>query len=152
MPNESAANESALREHVLALLEKEQAHAGFDKGVSNMPFELQGKRPQGAAHSPWDILEFVRDLDYVSPDWPSGYWPKSPNPPDEKAWDRTAAAFRADLEAMKELVRNEATDLFAPIPHGDGQTILREALLVADHNAYHLGELILLRRPLGAWK
>jgi hypothetical protein len=156
-------NDTALREHVLALLEKDQAHAGFEKAVANMPFELQGKRPEGAAHSPWqtlehlriaqwDILEFVRNPNHVSPDWPSGYWPKSPNPPDNKSWEESVAAFRSDHDAIKELVRNEATDLFAPLAHGDGQTILREALLVADHNAYHLGELLLLRRLLGAWK
>jgi len=156
-------NDTALREHVLALLEKDQAHAGFEKAVANMPFELQGKRPEGAAHSPWqtlehlriaqwDILEFVRNPNHVSPDWPSGYWPKSPNPPDKKSWEESVAAFRSDHDAIKELVRNEATDLFAPLAHGDGQTILREALLVADHNAYHLGELVLLRRLLGAWK
>src|SRR5579884_2848257 len=102
-------NETVLREHVLALLEKEQAHAGFEKAVKNMPFELQGKRPQGAAHSPWeilehmriaqwDILEFVRNPDHVSPDWPQDYWPKSPNPPDAQAWEKSCHAFRADLE------------------------------------------------------
>lgn len=155
-------DESALREHLLALLEKENAHAGFEKAVKNMPYELQGKRPQGSAHSPWeilehmriaqwDILEFIRDPEHVSPEFPKGYWPSTPNPPDAKAWETSVKKFRADQESIKELVRTEATDLFAAIPNGDGQTILREALLVADHNAYHLGELILLRRLLGTW-
>ena len=155
--------DAALREHLLALLEKEQAHAGFEKAVKDLPFELQGTRPPGSPHSPWellehmriaqwDILEFVRNPQHVSPKWPAGYWPKSQNPPDEAAWQDSVAAFRADLESVKELVRNEGTDLFAPLAHGDGQTILREVLLVADHNAYHVGELVLLRRLLGAWK
>lgn len=99
-----------------------------------------------------DILEFSRDPKHKSPDWPVGYWPASKTPPDEKAWDRSVRAFRKDLKAMCDLVADEKTDLLAKIPHGDGQTILREALLTADHNAYHLGEMVLLRRLLGAWK
>jgi hypothetical protein len=156
-------NDVALREHVLALLGEEQAHAGFDKAAQKMPDELQGKRPEGSPHSPWellehlritqwDILEFTRNPKHVSPDWPEGYWPKSSAPPDKNAWEKSAGAFRADLEAMKDLVRDKKNDLFARIPHGTGQTMLREALLVADHNAYHIGELVLLRRILGAWK
>ena len=100
----------------------------------------------------WDILEFSRDAQHKSPKWPEEYWPKRPAPPDEKAWDKSVRAFRRDLKAMSDLVANPATDLFARIPHGNGQTILREALLIADHNAYHLGELVLLRRLLGAWR
>ena len=119
--------------------------------------------PKGAEHSPWeilehlriaqwDILEFSRDPGHQSPDWPGGYWPATPAPPDDKAWDKSVRAFRRDLKAIGDMVKNPATDLFAPIPHGSGQTVLREVLLVADHNAYHLGELVLLRRLLGAWK
>ena len=99
----------------------------------------------------WDILEFSRNAKHVSPPFPDGYWPDEDAPPDAVAWDRCLAAFRADLQAMQDLVADPSTDLFAPIPHGDGQTILREALLVADHNAYHLGQLVMLRRMLGAW-
>jgi hypothetical protein len=99
-----------------------------------------------------DILEFSRDAKHVSPEWPSGYWPKSKTPPNDKAWAKSVRAFAADLETMRELVAADSTDLHAPIPHGDGQTILREALLIADHNAYHLGEMVLVRRLLGAWK
>lgn len=99
----------------------------------------------------WDILEFSRNADHISPAWPQGYWPDDDSPPDPTAWDRTVAAFRADLRAMQDLVGDSAVDLFAPIAHGDGQTILREALLAADHNAYHLGQLVMLRRVLGAW-
>jgi hypothetical protein len=99
----------------------------------------------------WDILEFSRDPDHVSPSFPDGYWPETDAPPDGLAWDRSVQAFRDDLQAMIELVENPTTDLYARIPHGDGQTILREALLVADHNAYHLGQLVFLRRCLHAW-
>ncbi len=99
----------------------------------------------------WDILEFARNPKHKSPEFPKGYWPEAPTPPNEKAWQKSVNAFRADLKAMTELVANESTDLFAKIPHGDGQTVLREALLLADHNAYHLGQLVLVRRLLGAW-
>ena len=99
----------------------------------------------------WDILEFSRNPSHVSPPWPVGYWPNGDAPPDALAWDRAVDAFRADLAAMCELVNDSATDLFAPLPHGDGQTVLREALLVADHNAYHLGQLVVVRRLLGCW-
>jgi len=97
------------------------------------------------------MLEFSAKAAHVSPAWPAGYWPASPEPPDSHAWDKSVAAFEADLKAMRELVAGEASDLFTPFPWGDGQTLLREALQVADHNAYHLGELVLLRRLLGAW-
>ena len=100
----------------------------------------------------WDILEFSRNGKHVSPEWPAGYWPKTEAPPDAAAWDESIAQFQKDLKAMQDLVADEKTDLFARIPWGDGQTILREALLVADHNAYHLGQLVDVRRFLGAWK
>lgn len=154
---------AALREHVLELLKGGHAHATFDQTIKGIPPELRGKKPKGAEHSAWqllehlriaqsDILEFSRDAKHKSPDWPGGYWPTKPAPPDEKAWDKSVRAFRRDLNALCALVANESTDLFAPIPHGTGQTVLREALLAADHNAYHLGQLLLLRRLLGAWK
>ena len=158
----SAGQDKALREHLVNLIRGGHAHADFDTAIKNLPSALRGKRPKGAEHSPWeildhlritqwDILEFSRNPGHQSPDWPSGYWPSSPTAPDEKAWDKSVRAFRKDLNAMVALVEDPSTDLFAKIPHGDGQTILREALLVADHNAYHLGELVLVRRLLGAW-
>jgi hypothetical protein len=157
------ANDQSLRKHVLYLLAEGGAHANFDAIVKDMPYNLQGKTPKNAEHSPWqllehlriaqwDILEFCRNPKHVSPDFPSGYWPSSSAPPDEKAWKKSAAAFHADHKAMVDLVAGKSTDLFARIPHGDGQTILREALLVADHNAYHLGQLVMVRRLLGAWE
>jgi hypothetical protein len=123
---------------------------------------LRGRKPRAAQHTAWqllehlriaqwDILEFSRKPKHVSPAWPDGYWPATPAPPDEAAWDKSVRRFRADLKAMQKLVANPASDLFAPLPHGDGQTLLREALLLADHNAYHVGQLVLLRRLLGAW-
>jgi hypothetical protein len=155
--------QKSLPEHLVELLNGGHAHIDFENAVKGWPVQLQGKRPEGAAHSPWevlehlrlaqwDILEFTRNPKHVSPEFPAGYWPKSPAPPDSKAWNKSVAAFRADLKAMIKIVESKSTDFFAPLPHGDGQTILREALLVADHNAYHLGELLLLRRQLGAWK
>jgi hypothetical protein len=155
-------NDTALREQLINLLTKGNAHVTFDDAVKNLPVELRGKRPKGLEHSPWqllehlriaqwDILEFSRDAQHKSPEWPSGYWPVKPAPPDEKAWDKSLRAFRKDLKAMCALVEDESTDLYAKIPHGDGQTLLREALLVADHNAYHVGQLVLVRKMLGAW-
>jgi hypothetical protein len=152
----------ALREHLLYLLGGGGAHLSFDKAVAGLPAELRGARVAGQPHTPWrllehlrlaqwDILEFSRNPRHVSPTFPEGYWPEGDGPPDAGAWERSVAAFRADLKAMQDLVADPATDLFARIPHGEGQTILREALLVADHNAYHLGQLVLLRRLLGAW-
>ncbi len=148
---------------MLSLLRGGGAHVAFDKAVSHLPAALRGAKPAGAPYSAWellehmriaqwDILEFSRNPKHVSPEWPGGYWPKSAAPPDEAAWDQSVRQFRADLEAMEKLVADPRTHLFTRIPHGDGQTVLREALLVADHNAYHLGELVLLRRLLGAWK
>jgi hypothetical protein len=100
----------------------------------------------------WDILEFSRNPKHVSPEFPKGYWPSGDAPPDDKAWDKSIHAFRADLKAMQDLVADPKTDLFARIPHGEGQTVLREVLLVADHNAYHIGQLVVVRRALGAWQ
>lgn len=155
--------DQSLREHLASLLTSSHAHATFEAAIKDLPIDLRGKRPKGAQHSAWeivehlriaqwDILEFSRDAKHVSPEWPGGYWPTKPAPPDEKAWDKSVRAFRRDLKAMCDLISDESTKLEAKIPHGDGQTILREALLLADHNAYHVGELVLVRRLLGAWK
>jgi len=152
-----------VREHLLYLLKGGGAHAHFDQAIAGIPAALRGKRPKGAAHSPWeilehmriaqwDILEFSRNPGHVSPEWPAGYWPAAAAPPNARAWSASVKASRADLQAMCDLVADESVDLLARIPHGDGQTVLREALLVADHNSYHLGELLVVRRLLGAWK
>jgi hypothetical protein len=154
--------DQALRKHLLELLDGGNAHLHFDAAIADLPTALRGVRPDRVPHSPWrllehmriaqwDILEFSRNPRHVSPEWDKGYWPEGDAPPDAVAWETSVDAFRADLQAMKDLVSDPATDLFAPIPHGQGQTILREALLVADHNAYHLGQLVVVRRLLGAW-
>ena len=156
-------NDKALRKHLLYLLQEGGAHLDFDTAVKDMPFKLQGQKPKGGEHSPWqllehlrialrDIVEFSRDPKHVSPEFPSGYWPKTQAPTDEKAWKKSAAAYRASLKRLTDLVASEEIDLFARIPHGEGQTVLREALLAADHTAYHLGQLVEVRRALGAWK
>lgn len=156
-------SDQALREHVLYLLHGGGAHLNFDQAIADLPVELRGAKVSGVPHTAWrllehlricqwDILEFSRNSEHVSPDFPDGLWPDGDAPPSDEAWDQSVEAFRADLQAMIDLVSDPDTDLFASIPHGEGQTILREALLVADHNAYHLGQLVFLRRCLGAWE
>jgi hypothetical protein len=156
-------NDESLREHVTYLLEGGGAHAKFDDVIEDLPPNLRGTRPDKFAHTAWmllehlrlaqwDILEFSRNARHVSPEWPKGYWPPTEAPPSEAAWSKTIQQFRRDLKAMQLLVADPKIDLFARIPWGDGQTILREALLLADHNAYHLGQLVDLRRLLEAWE
>jgi hypothetical protein len=156
-------HEQSLRQHLLELLGGGGAHAKFEDVVRNLPAKLRGAKPAKFPHSPWmllehlrlaqwDILEFSRNAKHVSPEWPDGYWPKTGSPPNTAAWNRSIQQFRRDLKALQRLVANSKTDLFARIPWGDGQTILREALLVADHNGYHIAQLVDVRRMLGAWK
>lgn len=156
-------NDAALRKHLIELLRSRGAHADFDEAIEGLPGELRGARVKDVPFTPWrllehlrlaqwDILEFSRNGKHKSPKWPEGYWPDGDAPPNSAAWDASMAAFRRDLAEMEKLVKDPSKDLFAPIPHGQGQTLLREALLVADHNSYHVGQLILLRRLLGAWK
>jgi hypothetical protein len=155
-------NDKALREQVIYLLEGGGAHAKFEEVVAGILPKLLGQKPSGLPHSLWmllehlriaqgDILEFSRKAKHVSPGWPEGYWPKTNAPPSSAAWNTSVKKFRRDRKAMQELVKDPKTDLFARIPWGDGQTVLREALLVADHNAYHLGQMLDVRRLLGAW-
>ena len=155
--------ERSLRQHLVDLLKGGNAHAGFDDVVAGIPPQLRGQKPPGLPHSPWmllehlrlaqwDILEFSRNRKHVSPKWPEGYWPKKESPPNAGAWNKSVQQFRRDLKAMQSLITNPKSNLFARIPWGDGQTILREALLVADHNAYHVAQLVDVRRMLGAWK
>jgi hypothetical protein len=154
--------DKALREHVLYLLDGGGAHAKFDEVVADIPPKLLGQKPAGLPHSlwmllehlriaQWDILEFSRSPKHASPKWPEGYWPKTDAPPSPTAWNASIKKFRQDLKAMQHLVEDPKTDLYAKIPWGDGQTVLREALLLADHNAYHLGQMLDVRRLVGAW-
>jgi DinB superfamily len=153
--------DAALRQQLVKVIESSEAHAEFDDAVNGFPEDQRGKRPSGCPHSPWqllehmrivqwDILEFSRDPNHKSPEFPKGYWPTDPEPPNATVWNETIKSFLADRRAMCDLVADESVDLFVKIPHGDGQTVLREALLVVDHNAYHLGQLLLLRRTFGA--
>lgn len=150
-----------LREHILYLLRGGGAHGNFDDAVADFPSPLRGAKLDRLPYTAWqllehmrlaqwDILDFSRNSNYRERKFPDDYWPKTAAPPDA-AWKKSVAAFRNDLKEMQKLVENPKTDLFAKIPWGDGQTILREALLVADHNAYHLGQLVMLRRLLNAW-
>jgi hypothetical protein len=156
-------HDKQLREHLLELLHGGGAHARFDDAIKDVPEELRGMKPNGLPHSAWmllehlrlaqwDILEFCRNSKYKAPKWPEGYWPKTEAPPSTEAWTKSIRQFRKDLKAIEDLVANPKTNLYARIPWGDGQTILREALLVADHNAYHVGQLVDVRRLLGDWK
>jgi hypothetical protein len=152
-----------IREHLLELLQGGHAHLDFEKATAGMPVELRGVRPAALPYTAWrlvehmriaqwDILQFSINPRHISPDFPDGYWPEGDGPPDAGAWDRSLAAFQADLKAMMDLVTAPETQLLTKLAHGQGQTFLREALLVADHNAYHLGQLVTVRRLLGAWK
>jgi DinB superfamily len=155
-------HDSSLRQHLLELLKGGSAHARFEEAIAGIPAKLRGQKPAGLPHTPWmilehlriaqwDILEFSRNPKHKSPDWPKDYWPRREAPPSTAAWNASIKQFHRDLKAMQELVTNPKTDLYARIPWGDSQTILREALLVADHNAYHVAQLVDVRRALGAW-
>ena len=155
-------NDAALREQLAALLKGGGAHARCSVVVADFPAEKRGALADGLAHTgwqllehlriaQWDMLEFSRDAKHVSPKWPEGYWPKTAAPVDEAAWEKSVASFESGLAEMIRLVKNPKTDLYAKIAHGQGQTILREALVLADHNSYHLGQLVDLRRALGVW-
>jgi len=157
------ASDKPVREHILKLLEGGHAHVTFEAAIKGIPAALRGKRPKGVEHSlweilehmriaQWDILEFSRDPNHVSPEWPKGYWPSPDAQADMAMWNETIRQFRSDLAAMKAIVADPNTDLYQPIPHGyGGHTVLREALLIADHNAYHVGALVTTLQLLGAW-
>jgi hypothetical protein len=154
--------DSAIRDHVARLLAWAEAHAGFDKAVDGIPAAMRGQAPAGLPYSPWqllehlrrtqhDILDFCRNPDYKELNWPDDYWPQEAAPPTGADWDRSIADFREDRAALQQMAKDPAVDLTAVIPHGTGQTYLREFLLVADHAAYHIGELIIVRRLLRIW-
>ena len=151
-----------LRDQLLKLLDFKEAHADFDTAVEGVPPEARGRVPAGAAHSLWQILEHLRiaqndiwdfsvNAGYRDKKWPDDYWPTNPEPPRAAAWDESIAAYRRDREAMMQVVKDQR-DMFATIPHGTGQTYLREVLLISHHASYHIAEFITLRRLLGAWK
>jgi DinB superfamily len=155
-------DDKSLREHLRRVLSWHEAHLDWKKALADLPAELRGRKPKGAPHSAWqllehariaqrDMLEFCCDPKHISPDWPSGYWPEAASPPSAADWENSVRRFEEDTEATGKLVADPKTDIFAPIPHGSGQTVLREVLLIADHNSYHLGQFVLLRRLLGSW-
>jgi len=159
----SSATDAALRQQLASALEWHDAHVDFERAVEGVPADARGRKPQGLPYSLWqllehlrlsqrDVLEFCLDPNYVEQKWPDDYWPKADAPPDGSAWDRSIAAFRQDRDALKALAADPKRDLFARIPHGSGQTYLREIVLMIDHNAYHIGELVAVRRALGIWR
>jgi hypothetical protein len=148
-----------LRSQLVTAMSGRESHIDFDSAVRDFPPEARGVKPPGAPHTPWqllehlriaqhDILEFSRDAKHKSPKWPEGYWPKTEAPPDDKAWDASVASFQNDAREFGKLVEDVQQDLFKPFEHGDGQTLLREALLVATHNSYHLGQLVFLKKSV----
>jgi hypothetical protein len=156
-------NDKTLRQDLLSLLTEANAHASFDDAVKDLPANLRGKRPDGLPHSPWelvehlriaqsDIIEYALNPKHESPEFPAGYWPKSPEPPDEKAWDKSIAALHKDMKRLVGVIKDPSTDLLAPIPHAKSESLHNKSLLLADHNAYHIAQLVLTRRLLGAWK
>ena len=155
-------DEKALREQLVKLLDFEEAHVGFDRAVKGSPARLRGKVPAGGEHSLWqllehlriaqaDILEFCRTAKYKVKKWPDDYWPASPAPRSGAVWTKSIADYRRDRKAFQRLAANTKIDLHAAIPHGTGQTYLREILLAADHAAYHIGQIVAVRRSLGIW-
>ena len=156
----SGPHDKSLREHLLYLLRDGGAHASFDDAIGDWPLQLAGVKVANFPHTAWmllehlrlaqwDILEFSRNPKHVSPAFPDGYWPTAEAPASEEEWKASISAFKKDLRAMEQLVADKKTDLYAKLPWGGGQTVLREALLVADHNAYHLGQLVMLRKSIG---
>jgi uncharacterized damage-inducible protein DinB len=155
-------NDHALREQIVGLLSKGEAHLTFEDAIKGLPADARSKKPAGAAHSPWeliehmriaqkDILEFTKDGRHKSPKFPAGYWPDPKKAPSDDDWENCLKGFKADLAELVAMAKNDSIDLFSQVPHGSGQTVLRELLLVADHNAYHLGELVVTLRSLGVW-
>jgi hypothetical protein len=157
----STSHDQGLREHVRYLLKGGGAHISFNDALGDWPVQLTGTKVAKFPHTAWmllehmrmalrDILEFSRDSHYAARKWPDDYWPASEAPADESAWKASVAAFKKDLRTMEQLVADPKIDLYATIPWGEGQTLLREALLAADHNAYHLGQLVMLRKSFGS--
>lgn len=155
-------DQARLRSHLVDQLTGENAHISLQRAVEGLSFEEAGIIPEHGVHSIWmlvehiriaqhDILDFSRNPDYHALSWPDDYWPRDSAPKNEEEWNRTLTAIRRDREEMIKLVKDSANDLLAPIPHGDGQTLFREAMLIVDHNSYHIGQIVQVRRMLGNW-
>lgn len=154
---------SVVREQLIQLLTGSNAHQSFEEAINDLPVSLRGIKPDKLPYSiwqlvdhiriaQWDILEFSRDPNHQSPPWPDGYWSKEVAPPTDEAWERAVQQIKQDRDAFIALLSDSECDLYAPFAHGDGQNLLREALLIADHTAYHVGEILVIRRLLNAWK
>jgi hypothetical protein len=152
-----------MREQLVELLQGKGAHLSFEDAIAGLPAKMRGVKPPGMPHTiwrlvehmriaQWDILQFSKDGRHKSPKWPDGYWPDGDAPRDAKQWNDTVKQFKADLKEMIRMVKDKKVDLLAPIPGGQGQTVFREAMLVADHNSYHIGQIVMLRRTLGVWQ
>jgi hypothetical protein len=155
--------DNVVREQLLFLLRGGNAHMTFDQAVADFPRDHINSQPPNVSYTPWhllehiriaqwDILEFIRNPDHISPQWPEGYWPPPEEQADEVKWEKTISDLRADLRALQDMVEDPNTDLYAPLPHAKGYTVLREILLVADHNAYHIGEFAVLRQVMDTWR
>ena len=159
----SSTNEKVLVKNLIDLIEKENAHASLAAALKDIPFKLLGEKIHGLPYSiwqlaehiriaQWDIMEFSKSAKHKSPDWPDDYWPKEVAPASEKEWEKCIEQIKKDRKEFVELLNNAGDDLYKPFEHGDGQSLLKEALVIADHNSYHTGEIIMLRRLLNAWK
>jgi hypothetical protein len=155
-------SDQVVREQLLALLNGGNAHQSFEQAVADFPAEHFNTKPPNVAYTPWhilehiriaqwDILEFIRNPDHISPQWPSGYWPDPAEAADQAQWERTIGSFLSDLGSLRDIVADPETDLYAPIPHAEDYTIFREILVVSDHNAYHIGEFAILRQVMDTW-
>ncbi len=166
MPSASAKkeviNQQSIRKHLVYLLNGDGAHTDFDTAIKDIRIDVRGMKPDGASHSPWevlehlricqwDILEAIKSSNHVSPEFPAGYWPKYSAPNSAKDWDNSVAAFHSDFAAILKLVNDEDVDLIAPLHGAADQSIMRKLLMLADHTSYHLGEMVLLRRTLSCW-
>lgn len=158
----SNSENTAIIDNLINLLNKGNAHISVDEALKDIPFEILGSKPEGVPYSIWqlaehiriaqeDILNFSKDSQYQSPNWPDDYWPKEVKPTSKEAWENCIAQIKKDRKSFITLLRNSADSLFTPFPYGDGQTLLREALVLADHQSYHTGEIIILRRILKNW-
>jgi len=155
-------DDAVIRKQLEKVVLGEGAHVPIERTLAGLPAELRGRVPQGLAHSAWQLLEHIRiaqedliqyalDADWVSPDWPGGYWPADPEPPSEHAWEKSVEDLRTGLGRALELVRDPGRDLSAPLPHARQHNLFRQLVLLADHNAYHGAQVVDVRRALGAW-
>ena len=163
MQKNNSSDNNVVIENLIHLIEKGNAHASLDKALQDMPFSLLGEKPGKLPYSiwqltehiriaQWDILEFSKNANHVSPKWPDEYWPTETKPLSEAAWKKCVGAIKSDRKKFTGLIKNAGNDLYKPFKNGDGQTLLKEALVLADHNSYHAGEIIIIRKILGAWK